>query len=207
MKRMFPIDVGFDVEEQGPTLRILSLVIDIDEQSTIRFLPCNPNIRFGLGTEEEQRIMRIGPFTSRRKQSYKVFSAYFVGQLLMLDQLVGGDADQMHIFCFAMVYECLRLGWPLQYVSNALRSLPCRHQSQLVRELRILGRRLRKCEFADVIDIHGLAVEAQMSALYLRVSEAMSPRKQDIMKKTWNERFPFTCASFNFFWSKYRPNG
>ena len=36
---MFPKDIGLEMEEQGPTLRILSVVIDVDENSFIRFFP------------------------------------------------------------------------------------------------------------------------------------------------------------------------
>ena len=95
------------MEEQGPTLRILSLVIHIDQDSVIHFFPNNPNMWFGLGVESEQRIMRLCPFCSKRIRSYRMFCSYFVGQVLMWNRLTNGDMGNMEIMFCSLINEVL----------------------------------------------------------------------------------------------------
>ena len=52
---MMPDDIGLQEEERGPTLRFLSLIVDIGENSTMRFIPCNPNIWYGLNASKNRR--------------------------------------------------------------------------------------------------------------------------------------------------------
>ena len=70
-QRSFPSDLGFQVEEVGPTPRVLSLIVDINVDSNIRLFPNNANILFGLGIDMEQRILRLGPFHDAGIQLYK----------------------------------------------------------------------------------------------------------------------------------------
>ena len=150
IKRSFPADIGLQVEEEGPTLRILSVIVDIDVDSKLHIFPNNPDVWYGLGLEAEQQRLRLGPFYSRSIQSHKVFLQYFVGQLLMYDRLVAGRLEHMHIHICALIHEVLRLGWPQHYVSNAMQSIPRRHRSPLVQHIRFMGRSMRRRSFQDI---------------------------------------------------------
>ena len=139
-----------------------------------------------------------GPFVSSRIQSYKAFASYLVGQLLMYDRLVGGDAEHMQLHCCALVHECFRLGWPQHYISNALRAMPSRHQPQLVRELRFVGRALKKNEYSTVIDMPSFSLQTH-SSLHERVicvmASAEAQASRSINTTPW---LPFTRALLQF---------
>lgn len=105
VKRTFPDDVGFDVEGEGPTWKILSLIVDIDIHSNIRFFPNNPHKWFGLGLENGQKILQMGWFYSSRVQRYKDFASYLTGQPLMYDRLVAGEIEDMFMHMCVCIAE------------------------------------------------------------------------------------------------------
>lgn len=192
LKKMFPSDIGLNLEEQGPTLRILSVIIHVENDSTLRVFPNNPNVWFGFGLQAQQSIMRVGQFYSTKIQKYSTFASYFVGQLLMYDRLVGGDADGMFLHTCCLILEFLRLGWPQHYITNSMQSVPRRHQSPFVTEVRRLGRRIRQEGWEALFEIKSLSREAIGHPLHGRIFDCMATRKQE--KPAHAEMFPFTQA-------------
>ena len=83
VQQTFPSDLGFTVEAEGPTLKILRFILDVDEDSRLRFFPANANIWYGLGHDSEQPIARQGVFYSAGVQRYSKFAMFLIGQVLM----------------------------------------------------------------------------------------------------------------------------
>ena len=113
--------------------------------------------------------------------------------------MVGGDVENMHIQVFCFINEVLRLGWPQQYVANALASLPRRHQSDFARAARYVGRTLRKHHFSIAVNIYELQAEVERCPLLLGMFKCMAPmshqRPNDRVRSN-RTNFPMTRFVF-----------
>ena len=95
----------------------------------------------------EQDKKRIGPFVDKRLVPFRDFAVYVIGAFLTMDKLMCGSSDHMVVCICALVGECLRLGWPLDYIVNAMQMIPRRHKSSFVTEVRRLARDINKFGF------------------------------------------------------------
>lgn len=112
----------------------------------------------------------------------------------MFDRLIGGDVEGMYPFVCAILHECLLLGWPEHYIANALKSIPKRHQSPLVRALRVIGRSLKKVPFHSLVSITEIADKLQADSLHGAILDAMAPAPAQESKQHFSSPFPFTKA-------------
>ena len=96
----------------------------------------------------------------------------------------------LHVMAF--ISEVLQLGWPSYFVSNALQSLPRRHQSDVVRMLRFFGRQMRKRTFQSMVDLPQLRMVAQADQLQNRLCNCMAGE----LKDGQTEHFLFTKCLF-----------
>ena len=58
LKKLWPSDVGVQLEERGPTLRFLSSVLHAVEEEIYVF-PWNPNVGFSLRLSDIQTVARL----------------------------------------------------------------------------------------------------------------------------------------------------
>ena len=101
----------------------------------------------------------------------------------------------MHMAAF--LNEFMLLGWPHHYGANALKSLPHRHESELIRAMRKLGRLMRKHNFNDIVNMQELRQEANSNPLHKRIVRCMAPPVVQTRKDQY-ESFPFTRALLKF---------
>ena len=170
MQRMWPADVGIEVEGLGPTLRFLSSVVHVHGYAVSVF-PHNPNLGFAVDLLQcpLQKIARLGPFISFKVSSYAHLKAFVLWQVIGFDHIVQGSLPGMCSHLCALYMEIHNLGWPRVWLSNALRSIPRRHSSHVIRACRMFG---RAWKYFDVVSLtKHLQAFANMSSINVAIFE------------------------------------
>ena len=64
---------------------------------------------------------------------YSGVRQFFCGQIMAYNHVAQGCASSLKWFVFALCLECLKLEWPSQYISKALRHFPPKKTQNLIR--------------------------------------------------------------------------
>ena len=70
MTRLFPNDIGFELEEQGTIIKFLTAIFDLRNSYHPYIFPHIPNIEYALGFAEHQKVAKLGLFQNSTVSSY-----------------------------------------------------------------------------------------------------------------------------------------
>ena len=141
--RLFPKDVGTSLEETGPYMRFLNSWLIVGDES-IHVLPFSPNVRFALHLDDKQKVARLGDFNKSIAFTYRMLRQFMVSQILTYDGITNGHDPDAMAFVIILVSEIRRLNWPPAWIFRALKSIPNRHMSSFVRDVRQLAKNLKR---------------------------------------------------------------
>ena len=141
--KVWPEDVGFSVEEEGPTMRFLNAFIHVDKYD-IYIAPFNPNLKFAVGITKCQQVARLGLFLGPHIQSRSVLRGFMLSQLIAFDYIVGGSVNNSMLMLGTFIHEIYILKWPANWIAWVCKSLPGRFDSPYARAVRRVGRFISK---------------------------------------------------------------
>ena len=117
LKKLWPQDVGCDLEEQGQHVRFLAAEVAVNAGGGIDVWPRNVNADFALGRDAWPKVARILPWGPHASST--ALRTFMVCQILSYNQLCEGQvsrlvADSIHL----LVLEAYQSGWAVNAISK-----------------------------------------------------------------------------------------
>jgi len=189
--RTFPKDFGMSLEETGQTIRFLSTFVFIDLHNLqAHTQPYNPNIPFALGLVHTQKTARLGRYLGIGIHDFRYFFQFFLGRILVYHHLVRGKVASARLHLLVLIYEVLRLDWPLDYVIRSLQKIPRRHQSAFLSYCRQLSRELKdeeqRVQLLHTDNIDKFIRKDQVSQAILQYLDIPNTFKKQPIAHSWS---------------------
>lgn len=138
--------MGFQIEEQGPELRLVTWINVVGAHLHVE--PYQPNMEFVLGKQTLPKVSRCPQFHNPWQTPLHMLRCFVFAQLFMYDRVCGE-----HILAYkhvaVLVLECTKCMWPTQYVAHILMSKRLRHRSCFLDICLRIGIRLMRIGTTD----------------------------------------------------------
>ena len=147
IQKLWPKDVGIEIEERGPVIRFLTVWISVVGDRAI-FVPHHPNIKFAFGFSPHQKTARLGRFAGENTHKYGMLKQFVVGQILSYNHILCGSTEFAEFAVKILVWDIQKLEWPESWIIKAIMALPRRHCTPFTQFCR---------NFARLAHLQGLA--------------------------------------------------
>ena len=120
VQRLWPSDVGVSLEESGPRVRFLHVVLDIGPDLCVQVSPASPNADFAAGLSPYPAVSRLGPFLGFAVHDQRTLRAFVWGRVVAFHYAASGQPERGKSACIDLCAELLLLGWPQPWLGHAL---------------------------------------------------------------------------------------
>ena len=148
--KLWPYDIGAELEGSGQKLRFMHLDITIpdtfvESAELLHVQPTLHNLGFVSGVEEHAVQARVPQYTHESVHRRADLDRFLWCKLAMFDQILRGHCMLRDSACVAyIIAEPWASGWSIPWIVSSLCKFPRRHSSQFVQVVRKAAQQLRK---------------------------------------------------------------
>ena len=150
MKRIFPKDMGFEIEESGSSIRFLTTWITVCGASYVCEL-YPPNYDFILFRSTAPKVSRCPHFIDIHHTPLKLLRHFLLPHLFTLHHICGSNRMLCYKHVACLCIEALRSGWTSIAVYTVLHDKSLQNRALAFDIAGHLGRKLRTCDNYDFL--------------------------------------------------------